>query len=350
MKNNREWSFYDVEQTLTELGGDLKIGLSKDEIQKRVEVYGENNLIGEVKTSCRELFVRQFTNVLIIILFIASAISFAIGEIGDAITIMVIIFLNEILGFVQEYKAENAIEALRDMLRPTCKALRDSKTRIIDAKSLVPGDVVYLEIGDKIPADLRILETPLAQTFNMGGMGTSVVNGRATGIVVATGMNTEFGKIALMMRSIEAEPTPLQKKLGVLGKQLGFYSVAISIMVALLGWLLGKGLVEMFLTGVALAVVVVPEGLPAVATITLALGIKAMAKEKALLRNLQAAETLGAVTTVCTDKTGTLTQKQMTVNKIWLASKEVEVTGSGYDPAGHFESDGVVIDYKNVLI
>jgi len=229
--------------------------------------------------------------------------------------------------------------------------------------------------NDKIPADLRLLEsfnlkvdessltgesasvskqtsvingdTPLSQISNMGWMGTAVVNGRATGIVVETGMNTQFGKIAKMVQSVENQQTPLQKKLAVLGKQLGIYSVAISVLVALIGWLLGKDLVEMFLTGIALAVAVVPEGLPAVVTITLALGIKAMAKEKALLRRLQAAETLGSATTICTDKTGTLTQNQMTVKKIWLCSGEVEVTGNGYDPAGHFESREERIDYKN---
>jgi Ca2+-transporting ATPase len=178
-------------------------------------------------------------------------------------------------------------------------------------------------------------------------MGTAVVNGRGIGLVVQTGMNTQFGKIAYMTQSVKPEATPLQKKLAVLGKKLGIYSVAISVLVALIGWMFGKDMFEMFLTGVALAVAVVPEGLPAVVTITLALGIKAMAKQKALLRRLQAAETLGAATTICTDKTGTLTKNQMTVEKIWLPSGEVKVMGSGYDPAGHFEVDGKKIDYES---
>lgn len=375
MKNNSQWYVYDVVKIVEELKSSVKVGLNADDAQNRLEKYGENELVSIVKTPWYKVFARQFTNVLILILFAAALISFAIGEVGDAITILVIILLNGVLGFIQEYKAENAIEALRKMLYPTCKILRDSKEEIIDAKSLVRGDIVFLEIGDKIPADLRLLEsynlkvdessltgesssvsknssvlksdTPLSKMLNMGWMGTAVVNGRATGIVVETGMNTQFGKIAQMTQSVEVEPTPLQKKLAVLGKQLGIYSVAISVLVALVGWLLGKDLVEMFLTGIALAVAVVPEGLPAVVTITLALGIKAMAKEKALLRRLQAAETLGAATTICTDKTGTLTQNQMTVKTIWLASGEVEVTGSGYDPAGHFESFGEKLDYKN---
>jgi len=375
MKNNSEWYTYDSKNIVEEFKSNLKSGLSTNEIQKRAEEYGENKLIRIIKTPWYKVFARQFTDVLILILFAAAIISFAIGEIGDAITILVIILLNGVLGFVQEFKAENAIEALREMLHPTCRVLRNSKEEIIDAKLLVLGDIVFLEIGDKIPADLRLVEsfnlkvdessltgesssvskqisainsdTPLSEIFNMGWMGTAVVNGRATGIVVQTGMNTQFGKIAQMMQSVEVELTPLQKKLAVLGRQLGIYSVAISILVALMGWILGKDLAEMFLTGIALAVAVVPEGLPAVVTITLALGIKAMAKEKALLRRLQAAETLGAATTICTDKTGTLTQNQMTVKKIWLSSGEVEVTGSGYDPAGHFEYSGVKIDYKN---
>ena len=375
MKNNSQWYSDDTEKTVEKLQSNLKSGLNADEIKNRAQRYGENKLLRIIKTPWYKVFVRQFTDVLIIILFVAAIISFAIGEIGDAITILVIILLNGILGFVQEFKAENAIEALREMLHPTCKVLRDSKEKILDAKLLVPGDIVFLEIGDKIPADLRLIEsfnlkvdessltgesasvskqtsaistdTPLSQISNMGWMGTAVVNGRATGIVVQTGMNTQFGKIAQMMQSVDTEPTPLQKKLAVLGKQLGIYSVAISILVALIGWLLGKDLSEMFLTGIALAVAVVPEGLPAVVTITLALGIKAMAKEKALLRRLQAAETLGAATTICTDKTGTLTQNQMTVKKIWLPSGEIKVTGSGYDPAGHFESNGKKIKYKN---
>jgi len=375
MQNNSPWHTYESREILQECNSNLKSGLNADEIKIRAKKYGENRLVQVVKAPWYKVFARQFTDILILILFVAAAISLLIGEVGDAITILVIILLNGVLGFVQEYKAENAIEALKEMLHPTCKVLRDSQEKIIDAKLLVPGDIVFLEIGDKIPADLRLLEsfnlkvdessltgesesvakqtsvleadTPLSKISNMGWMGTAVVNGRATGVVVQTGMNTEFGKIAQMMQSVEAEPTPLQKNLAVLGKQLGIYSVGISVLVALVGWMMGKDLVEMFMTGIALAVAVVPEGLPAVVTITLALGIKAMAKQKALLRRLQAAETLGAATTICTDKTGTLTQNQMTVKKIWLASGEVEVTGNGYDPAGHFESNGVKFDYKD---
>lgn len=375
MQSSILWHTKEFQEALEIFKSDAKKGLSNEEAQKRLVIYGSNELVSISKTPWYTLFIHQFTNVLIIILFAAAAISLAIGEIGDAITILVIILLNGILGFVQEFKAQNAIEALKQMLYPTCKVVRDSREQIIDAKLLVPGDIVLLAIGDKIPADIRLIESfnlkvdessltgesnsvskssdiliaeiPLSEQFDMCWMGTSVVNGRGQGVVVETGMSTQFGKIANMTQDVKTEPTLLQKKLAVLGKKLGLYSVVISILVALLGWLLGKDLLEMFLTGVALAVAVVPEGLPAVVTITLALGIKAMAKEKALLRHLQAAETLGAATIICTDKTGTLTQNQMTVKKIWLASGEIEVTGSGYDPAGHFESKGKRIEYKS---
>ena len=369
------WYTKDLTEVIKTFESNEKAGLSKEEAENRAKTYGQNELVQIARTPWYRVLVRQFTNVLILILFAAAAISLVIGEFGDAITILVIIVLNGVLGFVQEFKAENAIEALKQMLYPTCKVLRDLREEIIDAKLLVPGDIVLLEIGDKVPADLRLLESvnlkidessltgesesvskntsaldidiPLAAQSNMAWMGTAIVDGRGVGLVVETGMNTQFGKIAEMTQSVETEITPLQKKLAVLGKKLGIYSVAISILVALIGWLLGKDMVEMFLTGVALAVAVVPEGLPAVVTITLALGIKAMAKQNALLRRLQAAETLGAATTICTDKTGTLTQNQMTVKKIWLPAGEIEVTGNGYDPAGHFEADGKQLDYKS---
>jgi Ca2+-transporting ATPase len=375
MINSTQWQAKDVDEVLSAFRSDAKTGLKEEEAKSRLEEYGPNELVRIPKTPWYQVFLRQFTNVLILILFAAAIISLAVGEIGDAITILVIILLNGILGFIQEFKAENAIEVLREMLHPTCKVLRESNEEIIDTKLLVPGDIVLLEIGDKVPADLRLLhsfnlkvdessltgesasvfkksetveqDTPLQEQSDMAWMGTAVVNGRGVGIAVQTGMNTQFGKIAYMTQSVKTEATPLQKKLAVLGKKLGIYSVAISILVALIGWMFGKDMFEMFLTGVALAVAVVPEGLPAVVTITLALGIKAMAKQKALLRRLQAAETLGAATTICTDKTGTLTQNQMTVEKIWLPSGNIVVTGSGYDPAGHFEVDEKKIDYKS---
>ncbi|OQY19119.1 MAG: ATPase, partial [Desulfobacteraceae bacterium 4572_35.1] len=368
------WHTLEYELIAQQLSSDAKVGLSNSEADKRLHQYGDNRLKGVPKTPWYKVVARQFNDILIFILLAAAIISMLIGEMGDAITILVIVVLNGLLGFVQEWKAENAIEALQQMLEPKCSVIRDGREQIVDSKYLVPGDVVVLTIGDRIPADIRLVETlnmkvdessltgesdsvekntatvdnntPLAQQSCIAWMGTSVTNGRARGIVVATGMTTEFGRIAELTQSVDQETTPLQSKLGHLGKQLGIVSITVSIGVALVGWLLNKPFMEMFLTGIALAVAVVPEGLPAVVTITLALGVRAMVRRRALLRRLQAAETLGAATVICTDKTGTLTKNQMTVQHIWLPSDEVQVTGTGYDPAGHFEIDGQKIDFK----
>ena len=355
-------------------GTDSQKGLSASEITERQAHYGPNRIRSIHKEKWQWILFRQFTDVLIIILLIAAGISFAIGEIGDAVTIMIIILLNGILGFIQEYKAEKAIEALQKMLSLHCKVLREGAKKEVNSNELVPGDIIFLEIGDKIPADLRLIDavnlkvdesaltgesvsslknpkavpqkSVLGERSSMAWMGTNVVNGYAKGIVVATGMQTEFGKIAKMTSEVGSTQTPLQKKLAILGKKLGIFSVAIAAFVAIIGFLLGKDMMEMFLTGISLAVAVVPEGLPAVVTITLALGVKAMVRQKALLRRLQAAEALGSANVICTDKTGTLTQNQMTVQKIWLFRNEIEVTGSGYDPKGHFEKDKKKVSYK----
>lgn len=369
----KKWYTQPVDSVLQALGSDPKNGLQAQEAAQRVTHYGTNELVKIPPIPWYVILFRQFTDTLILILLVAAAISASIGEITDAVTIMIIVVLNGILGFVQEYNAQKEIDALKSMLRPTAKVIRSGKEQVVDAKTIVPGDIVLLEIGDRIPADMRLIacsnlkvdesaltgesapvskttallppDTPLAQRENMAWMGTTVVNGWGKGVVVATGMQTEFGKIATMTQSVEHKPTHLQVKLALLGKKLGLYSILISIFVAVAGLLTGKDLMEMFLTGVSLAVAVVPEGLPAVVTITLALGIKAMVRQKALLRRLQAAETLGAATVICTDKTGTITENQMTLKEIWLPHERIHVTGIGYDPAGHFEKEGKRLDY-----
>lgn len=374
-KTEGPWHALPVSSVLEHWKGDPQKGLTLEESQKRLRKFGPNRLETVKKQTWYGVLARQFTDILILILLAAAGIALAIGEFGDAITILAIVLLNGILGFVQEWKAERALEALKGMLSPRCKVLRDGRDSEIDSRDLVPGDVVLLEIGDRVPADLRLIEalnlkvdesaltgeslsvhkeieavaadTPLAGRRSMVWMGTAITNGRAKGLVVATGMDTEFGRIAHLTQTVGQESTPLQRKLAVLGKQLGIFSVLISILVAGAGWLLGKPLVDMFLTGVSLAVAVVPEGLPAVVTITLALGIRSMVKRRALLRRLQAAEALGSATIICTDKTGTLTQNEMTVQRIWLPAGEVQVTGVGYDPAGHFEQEGNKIDYRD---
>jgi Ca2+-transporting ATPase len=372
-KPSTPWHALPVSEVSAALGTDPETGLDEATARQRLGQYGPNKLQVTKRVRWYQILARQFVDVLITILLIAAAISFAIGETGDAMTIMAIVVLNGILGFVQEWKAEQAMAALQRMLAPICTVVREGSEQKIEARRLVPGDLVLLSIGDRVPADLRLIaatnlkidesaltgesvsvrkdvkpgaeDTPLASRSCAAWMGTAVTNGRARGLVVATGMQTEFGRIARLTQTVGEEATPLQRKLAVLGRQLGIFSVGISILVALSGWLLGKPLLEMFLTGVSLAVAVVPEGLPAVVTISLALGIRAMVRRNALLRRLQAAEALGAASIVCTDKTGTLTQNEMTVKRIWLPGGAVEVTGVGYDPAGHFEAAGKKIDY-----
>ncbi len=370
----RPWHALDPQEAASSFDTDLATGLSSGEAARRLARYGPNIIKEEARRTWYQVLARQFVDVLIWILLVAAAISVAVGELADAVTILVIVVLNGILGFVQEWRAEQALDALKKMLSPTCTVLRDGTERETDSTNLVPGDVVVLEIGDHVPADLRLVESinlqidesaltgesapvhkqvepvpedaPLAERSSMAWMGTNVTNGRGRGIVVATGMATEFGRIARLTQTLGGETTPLQRKLATLGKQLGVISITVSALVAVVGAITGKPLLEMFLTGVSLAVAVVPEGLPAVVTITLALGIRQMVKRKALLRRLQVAEALGSASVICTDKTGTLTKNEMTVTKIWLPTGTIDVTGTGYDPEGHFEMNGHKIDYR----
>jgi len=366
------WHSLQVDEVLGALDSDGVRGLASEEAAHRQSRVGPNVLVETGVTPWPVVLGRQFVDVLILILFLAALVALLLGEVIDAVAIFVILILNGVLGFIQEWKAEQAIQALRRMLEPRCNVVRDAQQHNIDAKDLVPGDVVVLETGNRIPADLRLIratalkidesaltgesesalknsravpeETPLAERASVAWMGTAVTHGRALGVVIATGMETEFGRIAAITQSVGREITPLQRQLATLGKQLGVVALVISAGVALSGWLLGKPLFEMFLVGISLAVAVVPEGLPAVVTITLALGVRAMVKRRALLRRLHASETLGTVNVICTDKTGTLTQNQMTLGRVWLPAGEVAATGIGYDPAGHFEQDGVKID------
>lgn len=317
---------------------------------------------------------RQFLSPLILILAVGAAISVAVGHAGDAITILAIVILNALLGFVQEWRAEQALAALKQMLSPHARVIRGGRTVEIDGRDLVPGDLVEVTTGDRVPADLRIAaatnfrtdeapltgesmpvsksldstpgDAPLSDRRCMAYMGTVAVKGRALGIVVATAMETELGRIAALTRSVERETTPLQRRLAGLGRLLAGLGVTVSALIALVGWLGGKPGSEMLMTAISLTVAVVPEGLPAIVTITLALGMRALVRRRTLVRRLQAAETLGNATFICTDKTGTLTQGEMTVTRIWLAAGPVDVTGIGYDPAGHFETGGTRLDYR----
>ena len=362
------WHTLDVQEVISRLNTKPEKGLSREEAARRLQQHGPNAFESVGRVPWYRVLLRQFTDVLIIILMVAAGVSVAVGEVVDAITILIIVILNGTLGFVQEWRAERAMEALQRMLAPRCVVIRDGHAQEIDAKELVSGDVVVLEVGDRVPADLRLVEslnlrvdessltgesvpaskgiesvaseTPLAERSSQAWMGTAITNGRAQGVVVATGMETEFGRIAHLTQSVVDEATPLQRKLAKLGKQLGILGISVSMLIAVTGWLLGNPLVEMFLTGVSLAVAVVPEGLPAVVTITLALGVRAMVRRRSLLRRLHAAETLGSATVICTDKTGTLTQNEMTIQHIWLPEASVDVTGVGYTPEGRFQING----------
>ncbi|WP_212523927.1 HAD-IC family P-type ATPase [Actibacterium sp. MT2.3-13A] len=334
-------------------------GLTHAEAQARLETHGRNELAPVRQTPAAVILLRQFTGLLVVILIVAAALAAVLGEAIDAIAISLVVALNGALGFVQEWRAETALVALRNMLATRARVMRDAVEQMIDTRDIVPGDLILLAAGDKVPADMSVLSAaelridesvltgesfpvekdaadPEARLF----MGTSVVAGRAEGLVVATGQRTEFGRIADLTGAVERKPTHLQVKLGQLARQMGVIALIAAALVGAAGIHAGKAPAEMFMTALSLAVAVVPEGLPAVVTITLALGASAMVRQNALARRLQAVETLGAATVICTDKTGTLTEDAMTAARISMPGRDLVVTGTGYDPAGHIEFEG----------
>ena len=363
----RTWHALSLPQVATALDTDAEVGLSAGEARQRLADVGPNVLAAVRRQTAWQVFGRQFRDVLIWVLLGAASISLAIGHVTDAITILVIVVLNGVLGFVQEWRAERALAALRRMLALKSRVVRDGHLRQIDAAELVPGDLVELAVGDRVPADVRLghamdLETdessmtgesegvpksagaveagtPVHARRSMAWMGTTVTHGRATGLVVATGGRTAFGSIARLTQEVERGSTPLKERLAQLGKRLALLGIVVSVAVALLGLALGREALDMFLMGVSLAVAVVPEGLPAVVTITLALGARVMARKRVLARRLQAPETLGAATIICTDKTGTLTRGEMAVRRIWTFGEPFDVTGEGAEPVGEFLTD-----------
>jgi Ca2+-transporting ATPase len=339
-------------------------GLSSEEVQKRLQEFGPNELKKEKRKSPLKLFLEQFTDILIIILLIATVLSFAVGEAYDALVIIAIVMACAVLGFTQEYKAEKALEALRKMTAPTATVLRDGKEMQLETKDIVPGDVVLLYTGDKVPADARLIEainmktdeapltgestpvnknvnplpeeTVVSDRRNTVFTGTVVVYGRGKAVVTSTGMNTEFGKIAKMVQVTEEEETPLEKRMAHVGKWLGILSVAVCLLVAVFGMIRGREILDMILWGISLAVAAVPEALPAVVTGALAVGMYRMARENSIVRKLPAVETLGCTSIICADKTGTMTKGEMTVERIYVNGKAVKVTGVGYEPQGDF--------------
>ena len=348
-------------------------GLTGAEAARRLAEYGPNELQAGHRISPWTILVSQFKNVLIIILLAATVLSAFLGHEVEAIAISVIVLFAVLLGFVQEYRAERAIEALRRMAAPTATVLRDDEEEEIPTRDLVPGDVILLRAGDRIPADVRLVEainlqieeaaltgesvpvekqvpalpegeSAIGDRRNMAYAGTAATYGRGRAVVVATGMDTEFGKIAKMLQTIETGETPLQKNLDKVGKALAQAAFALVIVIVVLGLFRGQPFVEMLIFGVALAVAVVPEALPAVVTISLAIGVQRMVKRNALMRRLPAVETLGSTTVICSDKTGTLTKDEMTVRKIYVAGQVLDISGAGYEPHGQFTHNGIAVE------
>jgi len=378
---NTIWHAIEPVQVLKELNTDIHRGLTEDEVKTRLEKYGYNELKKEEKISPFILFINQFKNILIVILIVAIVLSALVGEVVDAVIIAVIVVFCAVLGFIQEYRAERALEALKKMLSPTITALRGGKEEEVPSKELVPGDILLLEAGDKIPADARLIENhslrcdeapltgesvpvgkdikPLQEEVrvsdrrNMVFTGTIVTYGRGKAAVTSTGMRTEFGKIAEEVTAVETEKTPLEKRTEEIGKWLGIISLIICFLVAgisvvreiVTGKIDFPFIVTMVMFAVALAVAAVPEALAAIVTGALAIGMHQMAKSNALVRKMPAVETLGCTTVICSDKTGTLTKGEMTVRKIFTSGKAIEVTGAGYEPKGEFK--GSEIDIKN---
>ena len=363
MVDKISWHSMSQEQVFSELKS-TKEGLSGSQVSERRVKYGSNELTEAKKTSPITIFFNQFKNLLVGLLIVAIVISVAVGALIDASVISVIVVANAILGFVQEYRAEKAMQALKKLSAPQAIVFRDGKEKKIPAKDIVPGDIVVLQEGDRVPAGCRLLEafslqvdesaltgestpvekqvstfpekTALADRKNMIFMNTVVTRGRGTAIVVATGMSTEIGHVAKMIQDVEDKSTPLQDKLAAVGKSIGLAVVVIAFAIAGLEYFRGLPFYDILLISISLAVAAVPEGLPAIVTITLALGLSRMARAKALIRKLPAVETLGATTVICSDKTGTLTKNQMTVEQIYINNKFINVTGAGYAPTGDF--------------
>ncbi len=362
---NKSWFNKTIEEVEEELNTTSDKGLSNEEIEKRREKYGLNELEAKKKKSLLQKFLDQFKDFSIIILIIAAIVSGIVGVaegegVTDTVIILLVVLLNAIIGVTQESKAEKSLEALQKLTAHASKVIRNGKLEVVPAKDLVPGDIVVLDTGDYIPADLRIIEavnlksqessltgesvpvekntekiddieTGLGDRLNMLFSSSLVTYGRGKGIVVETGMTTEVGKIAGMINQAEDQTTPLQNKLNKLGKTLGIAAIVICIVIFAVGLLQGKAVIDMFMTAVSLAVAAIPEGLVAVSTIVLAIGVQKMVKKNAIVKKLPAVETLGSATVICSDKTGTLTQNKMTVEKIFINSKTEDLENVNVD-------------------
>ncbi len=362
MNDSRPWHARSCDETREALATSDR-GLRADEVAERLARDGFNELPRADVVSPWSILAAQFGNVLIIILLIAVTISALLGEVLESLVIAVIVLFAIILGFVQEYRAERAMEALRRMAAPLARVIRDGREQSIPSREVVPGDVVLLAAGDRVPADARLIEManlrvneaaltgesapvdkqtgvladeslPIGDRVNLVFSGTDIAYGRGRGIVVATGLGTEFGRVTGMLAGVESVRTPLQRNLDKLGRVLAIAAGIVVVLIAGLGVLRGAPPLEMFIFGVALAVAVVPEALPAVVTISLAIGVQRMVKRHALVRRLPTVETLGSTSVICSDKTGTLTRDEMTLRELWNDGQVTTVSGSGYAPEG----------------
>lgn len=368
MSRNEGWHSLKTDEALAKLESSLTNGLTSQEVQKRLSEFGPNELKKEKGKSPVRLFLEQFTDVLIIILLIATGLSLVIGDTIEAGIIFAIVLASASLGFFGEYRSEKAVEALKKMTAPAAMVLRNGKEVKVPAAELVPGDIILLYTGDKVPADSRIIEafnlkvdeaaltgesmpvnkvtnalpeeTQLNDKKNMVFTGTIVAYGRGKAVVVSTGMNTEFGKIAKMVQATSTEQTPLEKRMGSVGKWIGILAIGVCIGVGTLGIIEGREILQMVIWAVSLAVAAVPEALPAIVTGALAVGMYRMAKVNTIVKRLPAVETLGSTSVICSDKTGTMTKGEMTVQRIFINDKAIKVTGIGYAPEGEFEYEG----------
>ncbi|MDP3791755.1 MAG: calcium-translocating P-type ATPase, SERCA-type [Candidatus Omnitrophota bacterium] len=372
-----ETKFYNItyQEAAEVLKSNFSAGLSVAEAKKRLSDFGPNQLLEKKGVGPFAIFLEQFQDFIIWILIGAALVSGFLQEWVDAFAIVAIVILNAILGFIQEYRAEKSLAALKKLSSPSSKVIRDGQHGVIPSSELVSGDLIELEAGDSVPADSRLMwatanfsvqeasltgestpvvktihvlnekEVPLGDRANMVYMGTSISSGKARALVAYTGMRTELGKIAGMVQGAARETTPLQKKLEEFGKWIVFLCFALVGFVFLLEWLRGGKIIDVFLTAVSLAVAAIPEGLPAVVTIALAMGVHRMVKRHALIRKLPSVETLGCATVICSDKTGTLTKNEMTVQKAYTLGKLFDITGIGYEPKGN-----IIFDKREVKI
>ena len=367
MKN---WWHLSPDEVAEALGSDLRGGLTTAEAGLRIKGSGPNELREKKGRGPLAIFLEQFKGLIIWVLIAAALVSGFLKEWVDALAILAIIILNAVLGLIQEYRAERSLAALKGLSAPAAKVVRDAAPALVPARELVPGDLIELEAGDHVPADSRVVwhtpnfavqegsltgesspvnktalvlpeeETPLADRANVVYLGTSVVSGKARAVVVETGMQTELGRIAGLIQGITKESTPLQRKLEQFGKWIIYLCFVLVALVFVIGVLRGGELLDMFLTAVSLAVAAIPEGLPAVVTIALALGVQRMVRRHVLIRKLASVETLGCATVICSDKTGTLTKNEMTVRSVWTSGRSFDVTGIGYEPEGEFIAGG----------